>query len=88
MSEASIKQLCYGFRKFYRGREGVLNAFFKIFNILSLIVWNLQKKKEEVCCMLFQITQMCFNGSDYATLHSLMKMMIENGVKMTQKLPQ
>ena len=38
--------------------------------------------------MLFQITQMCFNGSDYATLHSLMKMMIENGVKMTQKLPQ
>ena len=38
--------------------------------------------------MLFQITQICFNEPDYATLHSLMKIMTENGAKMTQKLPQ
>ena len=32
--------------------------------------------------------QICFSGSDYATPHSLMKIMTENGVNMTQKLPQ
>ena len=88
MSESCVKQLCYGFRKLYRGREGILNALFKILSILSLIVWNLQKEKEEVRCMLFQITQKCFSGSDYAVLHSLMRIMTENGIKMTQKLPQ
>ena len=87
MTEACIKQ-CYGFTTLYRGREGILNALFKILNILSLIVWNLPKKKEEVWCMLFQITQICFSGSDYATLHSLISIMTENGVKMMQKLPQ
>ena len=38
--------------------------------------------------MLFQITQICFNESDYATLHSLMRIVTESGTKMTQKLPQ
>ena len=44
--------------------------------------------------MLVQITQICFmlrtalSRSDYATLHSLMRIMTENGVKMMQKLPQ
>ena len=32
--------------------------------------------------MLFQITQICFNESDYSTLHSLMTIMTENGAKM------
>ena len=36
--------------------------------------------------MLFQVTQICSNKSDYATLHSLMRIMTENGAKMTQKL--
>ena len=38
--------------------------------------------------MLFQITQICSNESDYATLHSLVKTMTENGAKMMQKLLQ
>ena len=36
--------------------------------------------------MLFQTTQICFNKSDYATPHFLMRIMTENGAKMTQKL--
>ena len=47
-----------------------------------------KKNKEKVRCMLLQITQMCFNESDCATLHSLMRIMTENSAKMTQKLPQ
>ena len=38
--------------------------------------------------MLFQITKICFNESDYATLHSLMRIMTKDGAKMAQKLPQ
>ena len=38
--------------------------------------------------MQFQITHFCFNGSDYVTLDCLMNIMVENGVKMTQKMPQ
>ena len=38
--------------------------------------------------MLFQITQIFFNESDYDKLHSLMRIMTENSAKMTQKLPQ
>ena len=37
--------------------------------------------------MLFQITQICFNESDYVTLHAVKSIMTENGVKMTHKLP-
>ena len=36
--------------------------------------------------MLFQITQICFNESDCAMLHSLMRIMTEKGAKITQKL--
>ena len=32
--------------------------------------------------MLFQITQICFNESDYVTLLSVMNMMTENGAIM------
>ena len=46
------------------------------------------KKKEELRCMLFQITQICFNESDYPSLHSLMRLMTENGAKTTINLPQ
>ena len=38
--------------------------------------------------MLFQITKICFNESDYATLHSLIRIMTENDPKMTKKLAQ
>ena len=38
--------------------------------------------------MLVQITQICFNESNYATLHSLMRIMTENSTKMTKKLPE
>ena len=38
--------------------------------------------------MLFQITQICFNESDYVTLHSIMNMIIQDGTKMTHKMPQ
>ena len=44
--------------------------------------------KEEVRCMLFRITQICFNESDCDILHSLVRIMTENGAKMTQKLQQ
>ena len=30
-----------------------------------------KKKKEEVRCMLFQITLICFIESDYVTLHAV-----------------
>ena len=38
--------------------------------------------------MLFQMTPICFNKSDYVTLHSMMNIMIENGAKMTHEMPQ
>ena len=38
--------------------------------------------------MLFQISQICFNESDSATLHSIMSIMTENGANMTHKLSQ
>ena len=61
--------------------------FLNSHNILSLIIRNFQKKKnEDVRCTLFQITNICFNKSDYATLHSVMRIMTENGTKMMQKV--
>ena len=38
--------------------------------------------------MLFQIIQICFNESNYVTLHSTMNIMTENGAKMTYKMPE
>ena len=38
--------------------------------------------------MLLQITQICFNESDYVTLHSVMSIMIVNGTKMMHKMLQ
>ena len=38
--------------------------------------------------MLFQISQIYFNESDFATLYSIMSIMTESGAKMTHKLPQ
>ena len=35
-----------------------------------------------------QITQICFNDSDYVTLHSAINIMAENGAKITHKMPQ
>ena len=55
---------------------------------MTLIVWNLQKEeKNEVLCMLFQKSQMCFNESNYVTVHSGMNIMTANGSKMAQNMP-
>ena len=35
------------------------------------------------CC--FRSAQICFNESDYVTLHSIMNIMTESGTKMTHK---
>ena len=35
--------------------------------------------------MLFQKTQMCFNETDYATVHFVINLMTANDVKMTHK---
>ena len=53
-------------RNIVLGERGNFKHFLKFpYNILSLIVWNLQKKKkDEVPCMLYQITQVCFNEPD------------------------
>ena len=74
----------------YGERGNFRNSFENSHNILSLIVWNLQKKvmKNEVLCMLFTITQMYFNESGYVRLHSIMNIITENGAKMTHKNPQ
>ena len=70
-------------------KGGILNALFKIPIIFCHWLSEIYKKNnEEVRSMLFQITQICFNESDCAMLHSLMRIMTENGAKMTQKLPQ
>ena len=42
--------------------------------------------KDEVLFMLFQITQTCFNEPDYVMLLSIMKIMRDNGAKMTLKM--
>ena len=36
---------------------------------MSLIVWKLQKKKEDVRCMLYQVTQIFFNDGNPALCH-------------------
>ena len=38
--------------------------------------------------MLFQVITICFNEPDYITLHSIMNLMTEDGVKMMHKMPQ
>ena len=38
--------------------------------------------------MLFPIIQICFNESDYVTLHAVKRIMTENGSKLTHKLPR
>ena len=37
--------------------------------------------------MLFQVTTICFNEPDYITLHSIMKIITEDGAKMMHKMP-
>ena len=45
-----------------------------------------KKKKDEVLCMLFQITFTRFNESGYVPLHPVMNIMKENGSKMSHKV--
>ena len=54
-------------------------------NILSLIVKKKKKRKKgEVLCTLCQITHMWLNEQGYVTLYSVMKIIVENGAKMTE----
>ena len=55
------------------GRErDFKNIFESSRNILSLIAWNLQKEiKTQVLWILLQEAQMCFNETDYVTVHSV-----------------
>ena len=89
MSEACVKP-CYEFAILYRKWGGILNALFKIPIIFCHWLSEIykKKKKEGVGCMPFQVTQIYFNKSNYATLHSLMRIMIQNGPKIRQKLSQ
>ena len=71
------------------GQGKFKHTFWNFHNILSLIVWNLQKeKKNEVLCMLFQKPQMYFNETDYVTVHSVMNIMTASVAKMAQKMTQ
>ena len=47
-----------------------------------------KQKKDEVLCMLFRITQIWFNESDYVTLYSIVTIMTENGAKARYKTLQ
>ena len=47
-----------------------------------------KKKKHEVLYMLFHITQIYFNESDYVMLRSIMNIRTENGTKMMHKMLQ
>ena len=54
------------------GRGGISNTLLKIpiiFCHLLSEIYQKKGKKDEVACMLFQITQICFDESDYVTLH-------------------
>ena len=55
---------------------------------MSLTVWNLQKKKDEVLYMLSQLTKICFSEPNYVTLHSIINIMTENSTIMTHNMPQ
>ena len=60
-----------------KGEGKFLNTFFKIPIIFCHWLSEIYKKKrDEVLFMLFQMTPVCFNKSDYVTLHSMMNIMI------------
>ena len=65
MSETCVKQ-GYEFTTLYRGRGEILNTLFKIPIIFCHWLSEIYKKKkeEEAWCMLYQITQICFNEAD------------------------
>ena len=89
MSKSCVK-LCYRFATLYRGKGGIFNTVFKIpiifFHWLSEIYKK--EKKNEILCMLFQKTHMCFNEFEYIVVHSVMNIMTANIVKIVQKLVQ
>ena len=89
MSKTCAKQ-CYQLATLYRGRGVILNTLFKIPIIFCQWLSEIYKKreKEEVWCMLLQMTQICFYDSDYVTLDPDMSIMTENRAKMTHKLLQ
>ena len=68
------------------GGQGVfLNKVFKITITLCHWLSEIFKAKEKWHSM--QINQICFNASDYVTLHSIKNIMIENDAKITHKMP-
>ena len=81
-------KLCYLLATLCRGRWGIFKHIFKISIIFfSLILSNVQKKKDEALLMLFQLTWICINKSDKATQY-MMNIMTGNGTKMTHKMSQ
>ena len=66
------------------GKGGILSTFFKISIILSHWLSEIYKKekKNEILCMWFQKTPICFNEFDYVTVHSAINIMTANGVKI------
>ena len=65
------------------GEGGFLNRVFKFSLIFCHRLSEIYRKykKDEVLCMLLQITQICFNEPDYVTLYSAMNIMTKNGAK-------
>ena len=77
---AKLRQAILWVRNIVSGESGSFKCIFQIPIIFChwlSEIWKKKKKKEEVWCMLFQINKICFNKSDYATLHSLMRIMTE-----------
>ena len=88
MSKTYVK-LCYGFATYYMGRAGILNIPFKIPLIICHCLSEIcEKEKDQVLCMLFQKTPICFNESGYVTLYTIMNIITEHGAKMPLKMRQ
>ena len=86
-NEKNLHQAMFCVRNILLREGGFLKLLFKIFdNILSLIVRNLEKeKKNEVLFILFQKSQMGFNG---LTVHVVINITTTNDAKIAQKMPQ
>ena len=87
-NEQKLHQAMSWVRNIVDGQRGNFkNTFENSRNILSLIVWNLLKEiKNQVLCFLLQQNEMCFNETDYVTVHSVMNIMTAKDVKMTRKI--
>ena len=68
-------------RNIVYGERGTSNYDFKdSHNILSMIVWNLEKKNKRSDFIYAILTIFCFNVLDYIGLHSIMNIMTEKAI--------